>query len=185
MKDLEIVPAPVFDLDSFAGVIPDAVRSKLTIGLTSGGFDPLHPGHASCIFDAAKNCDILIVAVNGDQFLRNKKGRPFMPIDVRCNVIAHLKGVDYVVSFDGKDDKDQTSIKPLEVIKPCLFFKGGDRIDKNTIPEWETCDKLGIEIVTGMGDDKLFSSSDFLAEWRAAETSEDLKARADWFQKRQ
>ena len=47
-----------------------ALRSELgTIVCTSGGFDPLHPGHASCLIDSKKFGDTLVVVVNGDSFL--------------------------------------------------------------------------------------------------------------------
>lgn len=53
----------------------------------------------------------------------------------------------------------------LDKIKPHIFTKGGDRIDASTIPEWNTCQKHGIEIISGVGLSKLWSSSDFLKEW--------------------
>ncbi len=60
---------------------------------------------------------------------------------------------------------DQTVSKALADLKPDVFTKGGDRLDKSTIPEWEICQKHDIEIITGVGADKKWSSSWFLNRW--------------------
>ena len=57
------------------------------IVLVTGGFDPIHSGHILYLKDAKKLGDKLIVGVNSDQWLINKKGSPFMPIDERMNII--------------------------------------------------------------------------------------------------
>jgi len=162
-------PAPIVTLDKWAR---SQYPEKVTIGLTSGGFDPIHPGHMSCILESANNCHILVVAVNGDNFIKKKKGVGFMPLDVRSNIVSMITGVAVVVPFEGYDEDDLTCKRPLEVIKPNIFFKGGDRVDKHTIPEWELCEKLGIEVVTGMGEEKKWSSSDFLDDYIRASQKE-------------
>ena len=130
---------------------------------TSGGFDPIHPGHVSCIHESKKYGDTLVVIVNGDSFLKKKKGKAFMDIRSRCAVVSHIKGVDYVIPFEIEDD--QTVCEALSRLRPDTFTKGGDRIDAKTIPEWDTCKKYGIKIVSGVGHKKEWSSSDFLREW--------------------
>ncbi len=130
---------------------------------TSGGFDPIHPGHISCIIESKKHGDTLVVIVNGDAFLTAKKGRPFQDLQTRSLIASGITGVDYVVPFEIKGD--QTVSKALEAIKPDVFTKGGDRVDKASLPEWETCKKHGIKIVFGVGADKKWSSSWFLNRW--------------------
>jgi D-beta-D-heptose 7-phosphate kinase/D-beta-D-heptose 1-phosphate adenosyltransferase len=132
--------------------------------MTSGGFDPIHPGHISCIIESASYGDALVVVVNGDSFLREKKGRPFQNCETRCLIVSGLRGVDYVVPYDAPGDP--TVIGALETIKPHVFTKGGDRVDATSIPEWEVCQRLGIEVVTGVGLSKEWSSSEFLENWR-------------------
>jgi bifunctional ADP-heptose synthase (sugar kinase/adenylyltransferase) len=105
----------------------------------------------------------VVVVVNGDAFLTAKKGRPFQSLETRSLIVSGIQGVDYVIPFE--IENDQTVTKALELLKPDVFTKGGDRIDKKTIPEWETCERLGIEIVTGVGHEKKWSSSQFLTEW--------------------
>ncbi len=152
-------PARTISFDEFQKLRPALGK----IVCTSGGFDPIHPGHVSCIYESKHYGDTLVVIVNGDNFLRVKKGKPFMDLATRCHIVSHLRGVDYVIPFEIFND--QTVCVALEKIKPHIFTKGGDRIDASTIPEWKTCQKNGIEIISGVGFDKLWSSSDFLKEW--------------------
>ena len=54
----------------------------------------------------------------------------------------------------------------MKRIKPNYFTKGGDRIDKQSIPEWEICKKLNINIITNVDDVKYrASSSSYLNSW--------------------
>ncbi len=156
-------PAPIISFDEF-----DELRSKSNSGLgkivcTSGGFDPIHPGHVSCLHQSKQYGDTLVVIVNGDNFLKAKKGQPFMNLETRCHIVSHIKGVDYVIPFEIKDD--QTVSVALSRIRPHVFTKGGDRIDVSTIPEWKTCEQYNIKVVSRVGFDKKWSSSDFLREW--------------------
>ncbi len=142
----------------------DAIHSELgTIVCTSGGFDPLHPGHASCLIESRKFGNTLVVVVNGDSFLVEKKGRPFQDLATRCRIVACIRGVDYVVPFE--IENDPTVREALRRIRPHVFTKGGDRIDVASIPEWELCQALGIRIESGVGLAKEWSSSNFLEEW--------------------
>jgi len=133
------------------------------IGLTSGGFDPIHPGHLSSIIESKKYCDTLVVVVNGDWFLTNKKGKPFQDLKTRCQIVSCVRGADYVIPFE--KEGDVTVCWPLRLIKPDLFLKGGDRNDISSLPEGEVCDTLGIKAITNVGWDKQWSSSNFLEEW--------------------
>jgi D-beta-D-heptose 7-phosphate kinase/D-beta-D-heptose 1-phosphate adenosyltransferase len=143
------------------------LRPKLgKIVATSGGFDPIHPGHISCIIDSKKYGDTLVVIVNGDAFLTAKKGRPFQNLETRSLIVSGIAGVDYVVPFEIKND--QTVSKALEALRPHVFTKGGDRVDKASLPEWKTCKRHNIKIIFGVGEDKKWSSSRFLKEWAEA-----------------
>lgn len=142
----------------------DSIRDTLgTIVCTSGGYDPVHPGHLSCILDSRQFGDTVVVVVNGDEFLRNKKGKAFMDLRTRSEIMSYARGVDYVIPFE--IENDQTVIQALKRIKPHVFTKGGDRIDETSIPEWGTCVEHNIKVVSGLGYDKAWSSSDLLKEW--------------------
>jgi cytidyltransferase-like protein len=149
--------APVVSFEEFEVNRPDG---RLVV--TSGGFDPIHPGHISLLQESAQFGTVVAV-VNGDGFLRAKKGRPFQDLQTRCLIVSAIRHVDYVVPFE--IDGDLTVNEALRRIRPDVFTKGGDRVDAETIAEWETCKELGIEIVTGVGADKQWSSSWFLEAW--------------------
>lgn len=123
--------------------------------MVSGGFDPLHIGHIE-LFERAKELgDWLIVAVNSDEFLNNKKGFVFMPKDERKAIISKLRMVDEVVDVI---DDDMTCCKTLEKYRPDIFANGGDRFNYE-VSERDVCKKLGIEMVDGLGE-KIQSSSE-------------------------
>ena len=132
--------------------------------LISGGFDPIHPGHISYIQEASKLGNSLIVVVNGDSFLKLKKGKAFQTLDVRCEIVANIINVDYVVPYEA--GKDMTVCGALEAIKPRIFANGGDRVSDN-IPEHSVCENLGIEMVFGVGQEKVHSSSEILKRWES------------------
>lgn len=121
----------------------------------SGGFDPLHVGHVRYFKEAKKLGDKLVVILNSDKFLTEKKGYAFMPFDERKEIIESLECVDEV--FDCIDE-DQTVCKSLESLKPDIFAKGGDRTLDN-IPEADVCRKNNIEMIFTVGGGKVQSSS--------------------------
>lgn len=124
----------------------------------SGYFDPLHVGHIEYMRRAKLKGDMLVVIVNNDKQAELKKGRAFMPVQERAQILQSLRLVDQVyVSFD----EDRTVCKTLEMVHPDVFCNGGDQ-NNDSIPEAEICKKLGIELVDGLGE-KVQSSSWLLA----------------------
>lgn len=138
----------------------------MKIAVISGGFDPLHSGHISYINAASSFGEKTIILLNSDNWLRNKKGKEFMPFQERKTVLEAMKHVDSVISFE---DDDGSCIKGLESIKEMypddhiIFCNGGDRNSGN-IPEMEVKD---IEFCFGVGgSDKKNSSSWILKSWK-------------------
>ena len=139
----------------------------MKISVVSGGFDPIHSGHISYLKSAKEISDYLIVALNSDNWLINKKKRVFMSLDERKNILSNIETVDEVITFD--DDAAGSCINALEKIKDkypndtIIFCNGGDRTKKN-IPEMIVKD---IEFKFGVGgDDKKNSSSWLLKNWK-------------------
>jgi cytidyltransferase-like protein len=157
--------APILTLDQFARLRDDPAMDFGVVVATSGGFDPIHPGHVSCIIESRQYGDTLVVIVNGDDFLINKKGKAFQDLDTRAAIVSGLRGVDYVVKFEIKDDP--TVAVALRAVRPKIFTKGGDRVSGKSIPasEESACRDLDIRIIDGVGWSKEWSSSDFLSEW--------------------
>ena len=125
--------------------------------MVSGGFDPVHIGHVSMIKHATKIGGV-IVAVNSDEWLLRKKGYVFMPWAERAEIMNTFKGVTKVTELD---DSDGTVCEAIRRMKPDIFANGGDRTDKNT-PEMAVCNELGIEIIWGIGGEKIQSSSELV-----------------------
>jgi len=139
----------------------------MKIIVVSGGFDPIHSGHIAYFKAAKKYGDKLIVALNSDQWLENKKGKAFMPFIERNEIISNLSCVDKVISFD--DDEVGSAINALEKVKKLypndqiFFANGGDR-DKSNIPEMSVD---GVEFLFAVGgNDKKNSSSWILKTWQ-------------------
>lgn len=133
------------------------MKNKLVTVAVSGAFDPIHVGHIRYLHEAAKLGDRLVVILNGDNFLLKKKGFVFWPFAERKEIIESIKGVDEVVAAL---DEDQTVRKTLELIKPNIFAKGGDRTGPENIPEAEICRKIGCKLVTNVGGSKIWSENE-------------------------
>ena len=139
----------------------------MRIVIVSGGFDPIHSGHIAYFQSARSYGDKLVVALNSDSWLENKKGKFFMPFNERKAIIESISYVDEVIDFE--DDEIGSCIHALEKAKTLfpndkLFFaNGGDRNDGN-IPEMSV---EGIEFIFSVGgDDKKNSSSWILKNWQ-------------------
>ena len=136
--------------------------------LISGGFDPIHSGHIKLIKDANKMGDV-VVLLNSDEWLRNKKGREFLPFNERKIIMESIKGVIEVIEFDDRDKTCIDGIKKAKSIfknKVIKFANGGDRNNKTT-PEKEYCENNNIETLFGIGgNDKSNSSSLILKKWK-------------------
>ena len=139
----------------------------MKIIVVSGGFDPIHSGHIAYFKSAKEHGDKLIVALNSDHWLENKKGKAFMPFIERREIIENLRSVDQVIDFP--DDDLGSAIGALNKVKKLYpnddiyFANGGDR-DKSNIPEMSVD---GIEFLFSVGgDDKKNSSSWILKTWQ-------------------
>lgn len=139
---------------------------KPVVVAVSGGFDPLHVGHARMFEEAKKLGDRLVVILNNDHWLHAKKGFAFMPEHERAELIRRMKCVDDVVlTSHKKGTKDMSVVHVLKKLKPHVFANGGDRKVGN-IPEVPVCEALGIKMVFNIGfGGKVQSSSWLLAAY--------------------
>ena len=157
--------APILSLEEFAKLRDEKGDEMGVVVATSGGFDPIHPGHVTCIVESQDHGDTLVVIVNGDNFLLNKKGKPFQDLNTRAAIVSAIRGVDYVVKFEIQDDP--TVAEALRAVRPKYFTKGGDRVVGKSMPapEEAVCKEFDIEIIDGVGRDKIWSSTNFLEDW--------------------
>jgi cytidyltransferase-like protein len=139
------------------------------IVLVSGGFDPLHSGHISYLNAAKALGDILIVAVNSDEWLRRKKGYNFLPWKERSFIVSNLSCVDKVIDFDDSIESASNAIyKCLEDYENVIFANGGDRQNTNCPELNDFINNDKVEFIFGVGGiEKLNSSSDIVKDFLA------------------
>jgi rfaE bifunctional protein nucleotidyltransferase chain/domain len=131
-----------------------------TIAFANGCFDLLHVGHIRYLQAAAKEADRLVVAINDDGAAGSKgPGRPILPADIRAELVAAIRGVDYVTIF-----AERTVIELLLLLKPDVHCKGTD-YTVETVPERDTVRAYGGRIAI-VGDPKDHSTRDLLARIR-------------------
>lgn len=129
--------------------------------IVSGYFNPLHKGHIEYFENARSQGDALWVIVNSDLQRELKGSKPFQDQEERLKIISSLRVVDRAwISID-EDRTVRESLKHLYSIfgleRKLCFANGGDQTNES-IPEAEVCNKLGIELIDGLGD-KIQSSS--------------------------
>ncbi len=138
------------------------------IVLVSGGFDPIHSGHIKLIKEASEHGRVVIL-LNSDQWLRNKKGVEFLPFKEREIIMSALKNVIDVISCGNIDETCIDGIKiAIDKYKNSRikFANGGDR-DNKTTPESIFCNNNSIELLWGIGgNNKSNSSSWILKKWK-------------------
>ena len=131
------------------------------VSLVTGGFDPIHSGHIR-YFERAKDLsNYLVVGLNGDPWLKRKKGQYFQCWTERADILRHLDMVDAVISWDDKDDSACGAIaKCLEIADNVIFCNGGDRGKENTPEVMGYGENHRVKFEYGVcGTDKLNSSS--------------------------
>jgi len=136
-------------------------RAGRTVALANGCFDVLHVGHVRYLQGAARQADRLVVAVNGDESERRLKGpgRPILAAADRAELVAAVRGVDYVVIFD-----DPNVNRLIDLIRPDVHCKGTD-YTVDTVPEREAVRGYGGRIAI-VGDPKTHATRDLLERVR-------------------
>lgn len=137
---------------------------KRIVVCVSGGFDPVHVGHARMLEEAKKHGDKLVVILNNDNWLVAKKGFAFMPARERKELLESLRSVDKVVlTGHRKGTKDMSIRDELRKLKPDIFANGGDRKPSgDPVPEVALCKELGIRMVYNVGRGGKVQSSSWL-----------------------
>jgi rfaE bifunctional protein nucleotidyltransferase chain/domain len=137
-------------------------RAGRTIALANGCFDLLHVGHIRYLQAAAAEADALVVAVNDDEVAAAKgPGRPILEAADRAELVAAIRGVDYVTIFP-----EPTVAPLLEILRPDVHCKGTD-YTPDTVPERDTVRAYGGRIAI-VGDPKDHSTRDLLARIKSS-----------------
>ncbi|OGN33522.1 MAG: hypothetical protein A3G51_02450 [Candidatus Yanofskybacteria bacterium RIFCSPLOWO2_12_FULL_43_11b] len=138
-------------------------NKRQIIVAVSGAFDPIHIGHIRLIKEAKRLGDKLVVILNNDNWLLNKKTQVFIHQNERKEILEAIKEVgEVIISSHSANPKDMSVSRELFKIKPDIFVKGGDRKSKKDIPEAEACKKIGCRIVFNIGHGGNFKYSSWL-----------------------
>jgi len=111
---------------------------------TNGCFDLLHVGHVRYLQAARALGDFLAVGLNGDQSVRELKGRgrPVVTENDRAEVLAALGCVDFVTIFP-----EMRATRFLRASRPAIYVKGGDYSSETLNEEERTALKqIGADI---------------------------------------
>jgi rfaE bifunctional protein nucleotidyltransferase chain/domain len=115
--------AKIIGMDELSARSKELRSAGKQLVATNGCFDLLHLGHVRYLKLARQLGDALVVGVNGDDSVRQLKGkgRPLNNERDRAEVLAALECVDLVTIFP-----DVRATKFIAAANPAVYAKGGD-----------------------------------------------------------
>ena len=145
----------ILDILDIPAKFPDLLNGWV---LVDGAFDPIHEGHID-YFQQSKKFGLPVACLLAPDTYTEKKHQVLLAVDKRAIVISSIREIDLVIfpNFD--------TAKSLSLLRPSIFFKGGDWRDKLPQDITDTCSELSIQIE--YGDSPLNSSSKILERYRA------------------
>ncbi len=154
--------APILDEPALADALAKERSAGKTIAFANGCFDVLHVGHLRYLQDAARQADVLVVGINGDESVRELKGsgRPVMSETERAELISAIRDVSYVTIFH-----DRSPGRLIGDLKPDVHCKGTD-YTPDSVPEGEIVRAYGGRVAI-VGDAKEHSTSEMLRRMKA------------------
>ncbi|MEM7249681.1 MAG: adenylyltransferase/cytidyltransferase family protein [Acidobacteriota bacterium] len=153
--------ASILDRDQLIDALATDRAEGRSIAFANGCFDLLHVGHVRYLQAASQEADRLVVGINADASVRELKGedRPLQPEHERAELVAALRGIDYVTVFPELD------VRPLlRALRPDVHCKGTDYTPE-TVPERDVMAEIGGRIAI-VGDPKDHDSSALIARLR-------------------
>ncbi|MCH7602128.1 MAG: bifunctional heptose 7-phosphate kinase/heptose 1-phosphate adenyltransferase [Planctomycetes bacterium] len=142
LKQSTTLEGKVRSLDELLVELAVHREAKERIIFTNGCFDVIHAGHVAYLREAKQLGDVLVVAINCDEQVRQQKGegRPIYDETERLEILSEFACIDYLIVFD-----EPTVGELLEETMPDVYVKGGD-YQIQEINERKLCKKRGIEI---------------------------------------
>jgi glycerol-3-phosphate cytidylyltransferase/D-beta-D-heptose 7-phosphate kinase/D-beta-D-heptose 1-phosphate adenosyltransferase len=150
--------------------LPALVSSVRRAAIVSGYFNPLHVGHLDMMEGARSLADALVVIVNNDAQQVLKKGKVISPESDRLRIVRALRVSDAAMVAVDDDASVAASLEVIHLSYPgveLVFCNGGDRSpggDAVPTAEVAVCERLGIEMVWGVGGQTKADSSSRINE---------------------
>ena len=128
--------------------ITEIVKALRVLGmrvvLTSGSFDIIHEGHSMYLEAARTFGDFLIVGLDSDEKIRQRKGpnRPAVPEMERLRMVTHQRGVGLVTL----KQVDHPRWSLIEAVRPDVLVATADTYDAGEIAELEAkfCERVEV-----------------------------------------
>lgn len=115
----------IFDLKNEVDVelVNRAIKGRV-VGLTSGSYDLFHHLHLVYLKRCRRHCDILVVGVDSDDLVRNRKGshRPLVPEHQRVAIVSDLSCVGAAFILGSVEDFEQA----VNLLSPAMIFKNDE-----------------------------------------------------------
>jgi cytidyltransferase-like protein len=122
------------------------VLKNKVVGLCHGAFDILHLGHIKHLREAKKFCEILVVSITADNFIKKGPKQPFFSSQDRAQTLLAIRYVDHVYISNSP-----TGVDPINLFEPDFYIKGIDYINKkkdlNLLMEKRACLKKDTKLV--------------------------------------
>ncbi len=145
--------------------LPALASSVRRLAIVSGYFNPLHVGHLDMMEAARALGDALVVIVNNDAQQVMKKGKVITSESDRLRIVEALNVTDAALVAVDDDGSVARSLEAIHAAYPdrsLVFCNGGDRSpEADAVPTAEVavCERLGIEMVWGVGGQTKADSS--------------------------
>jgi len=152
------------DPERLVPILEERRRTGAVLVFANGCFELLHVGHVRYLYGAKALGDILVVAVNTDESMRQIKPdrRPVNKDYERLEIIAAFESVDFVVPLHETNPE-----RLIGLFRPDVHTKGTDyTLDR--IPERRIVEGYGgrVELV---GDPKCHSTTEMLKALRGGD----------------
>ncbi|WP_066363092.1 PfkB family carbohydrate kinase [Herbidospora mongoliensis] len=138
----EVGPRPTMPAKVLAERVAVEREQGRRIVFTDGSFDVLHPGHVTCLEQARRLGDVLVVGVRDDASAARRKApdRVVNTAEDRAAVLAGLGSVDYITLIE-----DDSPASLLRLIRPDFYVKGAGG-HPDLVPEARLVRELGGEV---------------------------------------
>ena len=148
----------IVDLVKLQKRVSEARLEGKTIVLANGCFDVIHVDHIRYLEGAKALGNLLVVGINSDDSVRQLEGlhRPILPQEQRCELVAAVCYVDFVVVFH---EPDVTAL--ITAVRPHFHAKGTDYTEV-MVPERDHILKHEGQVRI-VGDAKQHSTRDLIA----------------------
>lgn len=147
-------------------------QEKKTV-LVGGCFDLLHYGHLKFLQRAKKRGDFLIVILESDQFIKNKKRKP--PVhhqNERAEILSAIKFVDLVILLPWlKIDRQYLQLVKEIIPKIIAVTEGDEQLDKKRHQAQAVGAKLAVvtSVIQKFSSSRIIAYENIFSDWSANE----------------